>query len=355
MNSNMKWSLVTLVLVLMGGCASNPVKPAEEFNDEDQRIATDFVNAITNLRGYAPLSTTVQFRHPVSEFSTSLLNIMTERGYGVQLLPEGTPGKQLIVYTSQRFNSSERTSVAYEVTVGDIKLSREYEIRAGRPYPLTALSVLGSQSQPARTVDNTIFSDSQYSETSSATQPELAESEAIQNDDALVITDLGSDHNFIGVPSNHEPNKREFEESNDLSPIGTRGNRARRNIAELGKSNYSELFDGYTTVRSDTLVFANDSLALGVKNKNIIKNIADSFTPETDVISVIGCSHGTTNIANGNAVLANGRANRVREEFIFASIDPSKVLDEGCWAVEKFNQMPARGVVVTLRTRVEQN
>ena len=124
MNSAMKWILLVFA-IHMSGCASNPIKPVEVFADDDHKIATDFVNAISKLRGYTPLSTTVQFRHPLSDFSTSLLNIMTERGYGVQLLPERSEGSQMITYTSQRFDSSEQSSVAYEVSVGDIKLSRE--------------------------------------------------------------------------------------------------------------------------------------------------------------------------------------------------------------------------------------
>ena len=114
MNSIMKCGLIAFA-ILMTGCASNPIKPVDAFADDEHKIATDFVNAISNLRGYTPLSTTVQFRGPMSEFSTSLLNIMTERGYGVQLLPEGAEGSQLITYTSQRFDSSELSSVAYEV------------------------------------------------------------------------------------------------------------------------------------------------------------------------------------------------------------------------------------------------
>ena len=339
MNSIMKCGLIAFA-ILMTGCASNPIKPVDAFADDEHKIATDFVNAISNLRGYTPLSTTVQFRGPMSDFSTSLLNIMTERGYGVQLLPEGAEGSQLITYTSQRFDSSEQSSVAYEVSVGDIKLSREYEIRAGQPYPLTALSVFGTKTLQAQTVDNTIFSSRETLESE-------AQTHGIPNKAALVKTDIDTESNYVGVPSSGKFNSQ---------PItGNTGNSPRQNIADLGRSNYSRLFNSYTTVRSDTLVFANDSLELGTKNKRIIKDIANEFTSETDLISVIGCSHGATNIENGNALLANGRANRVRQEFIFASIDPNKVLDEGCWAGEKYNQMPARGVVITLRTKVEQN
>ena len=77
--------------------------------------------------------------------------------------------------------------------------------------------------------------------------------------------------------------------------------------------------------------------------------MAQNFNSETDVVSVIGCSHGKSKLKNGNAYLANNRAFRVKEEFVLAGLDPDKVLEEGCWAPVEFADLPARGVVVKHR------
>lgn len=44
------------------------------------------------------------------------------------------------------------------------------------------------------------------------------------------------------------------------------------------------------------------------------------MNPDTDVLSVIGCSLEPTAIQNGNSLLAIGRANRVKESFFGPSV-----------------------------------
>ena len=100
-------------------------------------------------------------------------------------------------------------------------------------------------------------------------------------------------------------------------------------------------------------MFPNDSLRLGERNKETIARYVSELDPATDVLSVIGCSHGNTRIDNGNELLAIGRANRVKEAFLFAGIDHEQVLEESCWAGESFEKMPRRGVVLTLKRRRE--
>jgi len=84
----------------------------------------------------------------------------------------------------------------------------------------------------------------------------------------------------------------------------------------------------------------------------LLRKLGGRFDPVTDVISVIGCSHGRTNLKNGNAYLATQRAERVKEELLLVGIDANKVLSEGCWANKHFDKMPARGVVVSHRRKI---
>jgi len=125
----------------------------------------------------------------------------------------------------------------------------------------------------------------------------------------------------------------------------------RANMATLGQSNYQSLFADYPATKAEILVFPDDSLVLGKNNKRTIEELAELFNPETDLISVVGCSNGTTKLVNGNALLANGRASRVREELIMASIDPTLILEEACWSGAWTSDVPARGVILTLRSR----
>ena len=125
------------------------------------------------------------------------------------------------------------------------------------------------------------------------------------------------------------------------------------NLFETGTSRYQDILQNYEVVDTAELVFPDDSLLLGKDNKNAIWKFAHSFNTETDVLSVIGCSHGSTKLENGNGYLANGRAFRVKEEFLSVGLAPKHVLEEGCWANVAHQTMPARGVVVQHKRLIE--
>jgi len=99
------------------------------------------------------------------------------------------------------------------------------------------------------------------------------------------------------------------------------------------------------------VTFGNDSMRLGAAQKAIVARYAQRFRPETDLISIVGCSHGRTVIDNGNSLLALGRTNRVKEALVYAGLSPEAVLDEGCWADSYHAEFPRRGVVMTLKRR----
>jgi len=125
----------------------------------------------------------------------------------------------------------------------------------------------------------------------------------------------------------------------------------RQNMYETLESNYSTVFVEYDDVLTTTLIFKNDSMRLGHKNKTVINEYVAQMNPDTDVLSVIGCSHGNTMINNGNSLLALGRASRVKEAFLFAGLNHDRILEEGCWAPRLFDAMPSRGVVLTLKRK----
>jgi|GEM_PF-831777 len=121
------------------------------------------------------------------------------------------------------------------------------------------------------------------------------------------------------------------------------------NFFESGQSQFNDVLINYDIIDRSVYVFPDDSLVLGTENKNRLQELVQRFNSDTDLMSVVGCSHGSTKIENGNAYLANNRAIRVMEELVRAGLQPDKVLAEGCWASVAFPEMPARGVLVELR------
>jgi len=102
----------------------------------------------------------------------------------------------------------------------------------------------------------------------------------------------------------------------------------------------------------NVLEFPNDSLRVLPQVRRTLTRMREEFQPATDYFSVVGCSHGKTDIENGNELLAVGRSKRVLEELIALGVPDERVLDEGCWAPVHFDGvMPRRGVRVELKRR----
>lgn len=321
---------VILASALISSCASLGMHSRTDriSKDQAQLVSRDFVTAISRLRGFSPRETTVQFHNPTTTFSLKLHDAMRGAGYGIQIVPKEERGGNHVSYVSDQYETSDGTTVAYEVTVGRVKLGREYEIRFGRVFPIAALSVNGGTSDGDTSVDNSIFRQTDNDEWNEVPTNKSVVTTHQSNTPEIPYNQLGSLKSRLHLPT-----------------------AAKKNVADIGQSNYSSLFKLYEPARSATLIFPNDSFYLGSNNKSTIFSFAKQFDPEKDVISVMGCSRGRTNIKNGNALLANGRASRVKEELIMADVMPDNILDEGCWAATKIKDLPSRGVIITLLTK----
>lgn len=177
---------------------------------------------------------------------------------------------------------------------------------------------------------------------------------AVNTEQAEVVVEPVTSPESVVLAPDEDSNAFElFKPSSDpLLGMGDRPSGVRNNIFDTMTSNFSDYFQNYDEVERRVLIFPNDSLRLGETNKQIIEQYVEMMDTSTDVLSVIGCSHGTTDINNGNSLLALGRANRVKEAFLFSGVEHDSVLEEGCWAPTPFEgDLPDRGVVVTLKRR----
>lgn len=126
----------------------------------------------------------------------------------------------------------------------------------------------------------------------------------------------------------------------------------RRNMYKTRESSFANFTLGYKGVSKQILEFPNDSLTMSADVENELNALSQLFRADTDVFSVIGCSHGKTKLENGNALLAVGRSKRVAQYLVEQGIPVNRILDEGCWAPVHFDgAMPRRGVVVELKRK----
>ncbi|MFT7213418.1 MAG: hypothetical protein ACI9XK_003675, partial [Granulosicoccus sp.] len=282
-----------------------------------------------------PASTTVQFLRTqmddglIQSFKSSL----ELAGYGVRWVGEsvGTPVGEhsvnnLLQYRREELNvSGTPEQLRLDIAVGDVELRRSYTgWMINQVQPVTPLYVRGADATLVVLDDAQIF--------------RKANSQAIE---AVPLT----------VPKNISPLSglvASVSTANSLT-VGTIASLNAKNVFDLGGSNYANALGEHDIVVEQVLTFPNDSLRMGNTNKELLDALVTRYNPVTDLFSVLGCSLGPTNLKNGNAALALGRASRVREALLFAGVDQHKILDEGCWAGDSSNStLPRRGVVVTL-------
>lgn len=345
----MKKTVLGLILLsfALSGCGILGPKKDNLSEQNNTIVALDFVNALSNLRGHNPKNTMVQIRPPKTEFGTSLKRELRNAGYGIQGIAKNDTGPMLVTYQADSFENSTFKSVAYRMRVGGVELGREYEIRAGRIFPITSLSVKGVEIA-SKPLDQSIFERGGTEEQLGTGGPwtPILPGNAIQP-----YGSTPQQETIVqAVPMPQPINQIEIVASSTTPPDRTNLRpKQNTNMLMLGESNYAHIFKNYTVVEQDVIIFPNDSLNLGSKGKQQIKEVISRFDSDRDLISVVGCSHGKSRIADGNEMLALGRANRVMDELLSYKAPADRLYDEGCWAGVEQKNLPARGVIISLR------
>lgn len=392
---------------------SAPDKPVVE-SAADSVIAQDFVNIMVQIEAIAPSSTILHFgleEGNASEidgrsiktgnvFGKALRAAVANRGYALETVSSPSGGDNYVKFSIMEFGDAvDGTTYIYDVSVGKIDFRRIYKpLDDGGVVPVKSMLVRGVDVAQLET-DDSIFTFSDNDKTSTADSPfikrvpiikpaapiavakndQLANSQAIDSasESASTVTTNGAVLNdatqtdvyerpvAIAAPLISDLPKPAFDGSTDASATGS-GTVAQSlvdgglsvgfetirkiNIAVKGGSNYENLLADKKDVAEEVLIFGDDSYVLGARNKQILGEMMGAFNPDTDVVSVVGCSTGITKIVNGNAALAIGRANRVKEALLYSGVPHDQIYDEGCWSpTANSTPFPNRGVVVTVK------
>lgn len=345
--------------------APEPVKPAPGV----LVIARDFVNALEQLAEAPPGNTTVHLASDQTDdaFTQAMKEALVNTGYAIRWVQDGQRDYYLQyrkeLEASDRLNRRE----VYELAIGNIEMRRTYSTDVqGVVKPLTPLYVRGADAT------GIVLNDAIFGE-----QPDSLNATKIPTDDAAEepvpaasdLSTFSTETQAAAQTTQTEITQTELNNSTSLlvpaeaSPLDplVAGTAAQtlsmplvtlpkvENVFELGGSNFEDVLASYEVVGEQVLMFPNDSLRLGVTNKQLIQKLVKEFDQDSDVFSVVGCSMGPTNVSGGNAALALGRASRVVEALLFAGVEKDKILDEGCWASGNgLEALPKRGVVLTL-------
>lgn len=318
--------LVSFLTLGLAGCSTLGLKAPwdKEPRPDYDLIAENLVNSLAQFPHLNPLMATVQLAPPRSRFERQVEDELRDRGYKVERV-SGAQGLNRVAPEIRQLKTDAGEQELYVLSVGQVSVERQYEVVADKTVPASKQIIRGSRERKI-TLDDEIFEiqNSEYSDVA------FEEYEGPDIDDMLAAAKPAGALDW-------------FNRDEESSVI-------KQNMYETMTSNYRTVFTGYEDVDQSILVFPNDSLRLGDVNKGIIERYVAEMDPETDVLSVIGCSHGETQISNGNSLLALGRANRVKEALLFSGLEHDKILEEGCWAPQLFDEvMPRRGVVLTLK------
>ena len=354
-------SLAALVLVLSACGSSGPERPVANATDEvtstprapdperSRLIAADFVEAMGQIRELAPHSTSLRVMAPSSRFGEFLIAGLQDAGYDLRLVAAPAAGV-LDYHTSVA--DADSGAYTFFVSAETVRLKRTFRVDSTGVQPEGSMFVHGASAAGIALDTNRFGRPDSF--TAPARSAPVAPPRAIAPQNIAV--QRPADSVLSPVPPRQEVVRAPLEPTqplrqatlNDTTNTSTNTS---TNIFETGRSRHEETLANYDTVKRHVMVFPNDSLRMGQDNKTLARSILANFDPRHDVLSVIGCSHGSTQIDNGNERLANGRAARVKEEFVRAGLDADLVLEEGCWAGTHFDPMPPRGVVVTHQRR----
>ncbi len=317
MKSTVHPVLFTVALLFVSACSVNQSKDSIDTprkHSDYSLIAENLVNVLGSIESINRIDTTFQMIEPSTPIGRAVLKAVQDQGYGVQIV-SGDLGDNFLRYKAELSQTESGLLEIYSLSAGNHEVHRQYTIIDGKTTPTSPVTVK-TDSVISGELDDSLFGVLLERSVSSVIEINSSATEV------LVYAEKNKDIRDLNAPL--------------------------RNVRRIEASNFESVFEQYDDLVRKNLTFANDSLVLGSKNKNILVKLAKEVNPETDIVSVIGCSHGRTSFDNGNQLLAEGRAQRVTESLMFAGLDPELIFDEACWDSEYFDeQAPRRGVMVT--------
>ncbi len=322
-----------LLLSLLSGCSLWKSLQPDPEQQLASFVAADMLGSMSGIEGFSPRDAPLQMMPAQSEFGAAVAKLLEESGYSLHSVPV-PGGPRYVSYRIDSLHNESGSAANYRLSIGELSLSREY-LRDGRNLrPVSPLTVSGIPGA-AGTVSNS----------------KLAGADLLNEDSDPFSAEVTTNSNAT-VPSLVQVQATEEEQAiaadlpQDLASV------RRVNMYQTRRSNFAAFTRGYEAVEKTVLVFPNDSLHMTDSVRQKIRSMASLFEQSTDLFSVIGCSHGNTQLDNGNQLLALGRSKRVLQELVDAGVPANRILDEGCWAPVHFDEMmPRRGVVMALKRK----
>ncbi|MFT5895374.1 MAG: hypothetical protein ACI8VW_002248 [bacterium] len=315
-----------------------PVK-VEQIPSVDQTIIQDLADAIAQI--YDPLSTTLQINATESDLTLNhFAAVLAKKGFGIQRV-SADQGANFVSYSKTNKTLDNNSNLNFSVTVGAVSVARKYQL-LGDNIVAPASTVRLSGTRAAVTVNDTVSSRKQVKDPSFSKAQYVA---SLSLDEQTPIISLVTPEIVRNIAA---------QSANGASLRALNSSQVEvNNLFYTSQSTFASVLDDYSKIYRYVVVFGNDSMILGNRNKSLIDQLVENVLIDDDIVSLVGCSNGPTSLEIGNEGLALGRASRVTEALMARGVPRDSVLDEGCWApvAEQADRFPSRGVVLELWRR----
>jgi len=253
-------------------------------------VAVNMVSVLQQIPELEPLTVTLQVARPKTPFGSTLVSAMQEAGFALQLVPEDQ-GSHYVSYGRRVAETDTGTVTDFEVSIGDIRLTREFAQKATAIFPTSLMNIAGT-----RYAANIVVADDIFKEQGGAR-------------DSFVSGTRANDSNIAQI---REVRVNEYDRV-PLDKITSHEavlSSSRQHYLESETQRRTIDLDEFTRYRRAVFIFdTSDSLFLGETNKRSISLLAREFGDE-DLLVVKAC-----NDVDGANDLAQQRALRVEEEF----------------------------------------
>lgn len=362
-----KFAMLGMLVFLIGcaGTGSGSTQSAAIDSNQQKLHETMIVDLVSVLPQLLdPLGNTIQIGTETAKENAFVVRQLISLGYGLQRVDADQGSNHLRVIELDSIEKVDMPTSRLLLSVGDIELSREYGI-VGRQMalaefpdlqwygdqavvPISKLKLAGTR-QAVEIVGMKKQLDFTAVEQELAEQPEVVDGGVQYSALAPIKGGIPT----ISLITNDIISRVAESASGGPSIQGLNSSKVEvSNLFYGGESTFESVLDNYNRIAREIVIFPNDSQRLGRPGKLIVRKLVSRFSENSDVIGIIGCSNGHTNLKIGNEGLALGRAQRITEELLSAGISPDKVFDEGCWSPTKNTRgFPNRGVVIDLWRR----
>lgn len=327
--------LLIPVLLVGSACSHFPTINSNTTNTNHHAMLEDVLSVMPQV--LEPRTNSIQFGPTENDaLNTKAARTLAKAGYGVQRVT----ADQGVNFFSILQEETANGLTSMRVSVGDIEITRLYEKRNKTVIPAGPFELAGTRVR----IDPTLSKLGAGSKTDSiATNVEYTSIAPI--DGGIPTISLLSDNIIQGVVSD-ATNAPGYKSIN-----ASRLEINNRFYDEAGA--FATLLNQRERIAREIIIFPNDSMRLGEEGKRRITQLLRRFSERQDLINVVGCSNGHTNLKIGNEGLALGRAKRITEELLAMGVPSRSILDDACWSGDSDEErFPNRGVVVDVMRSV---